>query len=93
MAQGHQIELDPAVMEKLNAFATERNAAPAAIANEAIKEGLASMEERLFWEERRAGASVERGLAALRSAGIGNAPDPGDELPEDLQYLAHERRV
>ncbi len=61
MAQGHQIELDPTVMEKLNAFATERNAAPAAIANEAIEEGPIGGDGRALvlgratgWRERRA---------------------------------------
>jgi predicted transcriptional regulator len=92
MAISH-VALNPTVAAKLEVLARNRELAPDVIANEVIEEGLAAIEERQFWEERRAGASVERGLAALRSAGIGNAPDAGDELPEDLQYLIHERRA
>jgi len=92
MAISHVV-LNPSVAAKLEALARQRELAPDTIANEMIEEGLAVIEERQFWEERRAGPNMERGLAALRSAGIGKAPDPGDELPEDLQYLSHERRA
>ena len=92
MAISH-VALNPSVAAKLEAIARKREAEPDAVANEVIEEGLAVIEEPQFWEERRASASTERGLAALRSAGIGNAPDPGDELPEDLQYLIHKRRA
>jgi hypothetical protein len=85
------LELDASLLAKLETFAAKREVAPEAVASEAIAEGLAAMEERLFWEERRKGADIARGLEILRNAGKGNPPDPGDELPEDLQYLLTER--
>ena len=92
MSSISKLLIQPSTLAELEGFAVQRSADPEALVDEVLLEGIAAIRERLFWEERRKGVDVQKGIDAFNRMGKNNPPDPGDELPEDLKYLLNESR-
>lgn len=57
----------------------------AVLLQQAVAEKLSALKTEEYFAERAARGDVERAKKLLASAGVGNPPMPGDELPEKLR--------
>jgi hypothetical protein len=93
MAVSMQIEVHEEAAEQIRELAATLRRTPEEIAEEVVTNGLHMLLRYAALLKRSATVDIAEGRAILKRAGVGNAPDPGDELPEDLQYLIRERRT
>jgi len=87
-----QIELDATATDEIRKLASALHKTPEEAFEDVLANGIHTMQRFAFYTKNRGTVSAERGLEILRKAGVGNPPDPGDELPDDLKYLLDERR-
>jgi hypothetical protein len=93
MSSIHVIDVQPETFAAAEAVAAEKQMGVEAILDAAMNRGLDLFRQELFFQERlrRAearGATLEDAYAIVARAGKGNAPDPGDEMPDDLKHLS-----
>jgi len=77
--------------EARNAAASERVALNQLI-NVALAEKVSALRTQEFFRERAGNADRRETLRILARAGAGNAPVPGDELPEVAKSKGKKRR-
>ncbi len=76
------LRLQPSLLEEARKLAEEEGVALNQLINVAVAEKLSALRTRKYFEERAARADLAKAKEILERAGIGNQPDPGDELPE-----------
>jgi NAD(P)H-nitrite reductase large subunit len=91
MAASMNIEVDGQAAEEIRELAALLKKTPEETAGEILANGMHMFRRYAFYKHRSETADGTRGLEILKRAGVGNPPDPGDELPEDLKYLLTER--
>ncbi len=92
MSATMQIELDVDSTNDIRELAAILHKTPEQTADEMVAYAMHRARRFAFYLKNAGTVSPERGLEVLRGMGVGNAPDPGDELPDDLKYLLDERR-
>ena len=91
MGSAMQIALDEEEAEQVRELAIDLEQTPEKVAEEAMANGMLMLRRYAYLKKRSKNADIGRALEILNRAGKDNPPDPGDELPEDLQYLLTER--
>jgi hypothetical protein len=91
MAASMHIDVDEQAAEEIRELAALLDKTPEETAEEILANGMHILRRYAFYKKRSETADGTKGLEILKRAGVGNPPDPGDELPEDLQYLLTER--
>lgn len=76
------LRLQPSLLEEVRKLAEEEGVAVNQLINVAVAEKLSALRTAKYFEERSARADVPKALDILKRLGVGNPPDPGDELPE-----------
>ena len=90
MSSALHIDFDEVATRKIRKLAGRLERTPEDMAQEAMTYGMYMLQRYARLRERSNTADVAKAIAILRKAGRDNPPDPGDELPEDLQYLLAE---
>lgn len=93
MAAMTQIPLRSEQAETISRLAEMLHETPEEVAEQIIANGIRMTRWQALWTSGQPLTTPEEGLRILELAGKGNPPDPGDELPEDLQYLLSEDRA
>ena len=93
MSETMTIEFDEHATEELRELATALHRTPESLAQEAILSGIQMVRRYATLKRGAESVDVEKVISMLRTKRNDNAPDPGDELPEDLKYLLDERRA
>jgi hypothetical protein len=76
------LRLQPSLLRELHEVAEEEGVTVNQLINMAVAEKLAALRPERCLSERAARADPDRARTVLARAGAGNAPLPGDELPE-----------
>jgi hypothetical protein len=90
MSASMHIDFNEAAAEKIRRVATSLDQSPEDTAQEALTYGMYMLQRYAALKKRADKVDVAKTIEMLRSVGRDNAPDPGDELPEDLKYLLAE---
>jgi hypothetical protein len=91
MAQTHLIQLSEAASQEITAYAAQVGLDPESMAEELVVAGFATLRRLRYFEPKPEKVDVSEALEILSRAGKGNAPDPGDEIPSDLQHVFSNR--
>lgn len=75
------LSLQPSLLEEVRKLAKEEGVAVNQFINVAVAEKLSALRTERYFSERGARGDVGRALEILGSAGVGNPPRKGDELP------------
>ncbi|MGH8248542.1 MAG: toxin-antitoxin system HicB family antitoxin [Gammaproteobacteria bacterium] len=75
------LRLPPSLMEEARNLAKSEGVALNQLINVAVAEKVSSLRTAQYFAERAARGNVKRALRVLKSAGAGNPPLAGDELP------------
>ncbi|MBV8360043.1 MAG: hypothetical protein JO189_19215 [Deltaproteobacteria bacterium] len=76
------LRLQPSLMEELRDVAAAEDTTLNQFINVAVAEKLAALRTEAYFRERAARAGIPGALKILDRLGIGNAPLPGDRMPE-----------
>jgi len=76
------LRLQPSLLEKARKLAEAEGVALNQLINVAVAEKLSALRTAEYFAERAARADIPEALRILDRAGVGQAPVPGDELPE-----------
>jgi hypothetical protein len=74
------LRLSPSLMDEARKIAESEGVAVNQLINIAVAEKVSALRTSEFFAERAAKGSVTRALGILERAGVGNAPESGDEL-------------
>ena len=74
------LRLQPSLLEEARRVAESEGVALNQLINVAVAEKLAALRTASYFHERAAGADVSKAKLILERAGVGNAPQAGDEL-------------
>ncbi|BBK32183.1 HicB-like protein involved in pilus formation [Stella humosa] len=74
------LRLQPSLLDEARKVAESEGVALNQFINVAVAEKLSALRTESFFSERGARADVPKALAILGRPGVGNPPDPGDEL-------------
>jgi len=74
------LRLQPSLLEEARKLAEAEGVALNQFINVAVAEKLSAVRTAKFFAERAARADVAGALEILARAGVGNAPDDGDEI-------------
>lgn len=77
------LRLQRSLLDEARRLAAEEGVALNQLINVAVAEKLAALRSELFFRERARRANIPGALAILDRLGVGNPPEPGDELPPD----------
>jgi len=79
------LRLQPSLLEELRGVAEAEDTTLNQFINVAVAEKLAALRTETYFRERAARADIPGALKVLDRLGVGNAPLPGDRMPELLQ--------
>jgi len=82
------LRLQPSLLDEARRLAAEEGVALNQLINVAVAEKLAAIRTETFFRERARRADIPKALAILDKLGVGNPPEPGDELPGDERPTA-----
>jgi hypothetical protein len=82
------LRLQPSLLEELRKAAELEGVALNQLINVAVAEKVSALRTEEYFRERGRRASRAETLRILDRAGKGNAPVPGDELPQEWQKKA-----
>ena len=85
------IDINEDAAEEIQRLATALEWTPEQTEKEIVTNGIHMLRRYAFLMKSSKSVDVAEAIEILNRAGAGNPPDPGDELPEDLQYLLTER--
>jgi hypothetical protein len=74
------LRLQPSLLEEARRLAEAEGVALNQFINVAVAEKLSALRTASYFAERAARADVGKALEVLARAGVGNAPDAGDEI-------------
>ena len=77
------LRLQPSLLDEARKVAEAEGVALNQLINVAVAEKLSALRTEQYFAERAARGDVPRALEILGRAGVGNPPEPGDELPAD----------
>jgi hypothetical protein len=86
------LQLSESASQAVSDYAAQVGKDASQMAEEILLAGLSTLRRLRYYDEKPQQIDVSDALEILSRAGVGNAPDPGDELPDDLKYLLDERR-
>lgn len=75
------LRLQPSLLEELRKVAETEGVAVNQLINVAVAEKLSALRTESYFTERMARADAAKARAILERAGVGNAPEAGDETP------------
>jgi len=75
------LRLQPSLLDEVRKLAQSEGVALNQFINVAVAEKLSALRTEDYFRERAARGDVEKALGILKRAGVGNPPEPGDELP------------
>ena len=75
------LRLQPSLLEEARKLAKDEGVALNQFINVAVAEKLSALRTESYFADRAAQANIPEALEILERAGMGNPPDPGDELP------------
>ena len=78
------LRLQPALMEEAKKVAKAEGVAVNQLINVAVAEKVSALRTEDYFAERAARGDIKKALQALKRAGKGSAPVPGDELPTKI---------
>ena len=76
------LRLQPSLMEEARKVAKAEGVAVNQLINVAVAEKVSALRTEEYFAERAAKGDIEKALRVLKRSGKGNAPVPGDELPQ-----------
>jgi hypothetical protein len=76
------LRLQPSLMEEAKKVAKAEGVAVNQLINVAVAEKVSALRTEEYFAERAAKGDIEKALRVLKRSGKGNAPVPGDELPQ-----------
>lgn len=76
------LRLQPSLLEEARKLAEKEGVAVNQLINVAVAEKLSALRTEEYFRERSARADLTEAREILSRAGKGNAPAPGDELPQ-----------
>lgn len=79
------LRLNPSLMREARKVAKADGVAVNQLINVAVAEKVSALRTEEYFAERAAKGDIKRALRFLASAGKGNAPLPGDELPAKMR--------
>jgi predicted HicB family RNase H-like nuclease len=79
------LRLQPSLLEELRGVAKAEDTTLNQFINVAVAEKLVAIRTEAYFRERAARADIPGALEVLDRLGIGNAPLPGDKMPEPPQ--------
>lgn len=74
------LRLQPSLLEEARRLAEAQGVALNQFINVAVAEKLSAMRTERYFAERAKRADIGRALEILQRAGVGNAPERGDEI-------------
>jgi hypothetical protein len=75
------LRLQPSLLAEARKLAESEGVALNQLINVAVAEKLSALRTQDYFAERAARADMDKALAILERAGVGNPPMAGDELP------------
>jgi hypothetical protein len=81
------VHLSLSVSRELRRYAAIIGSDPDKMADELMLSTLATLRKLRYFEPKPETLDASGALAILDKAGLGNPPDAGDELPDDLLHL------
>lgn len=76
------LRLQPSLLDEARKLANEEGVALNQLINVAVAEKLSALRTETYFAERAARGDIGKALEALKRAGVGNPPAPGDEIRE-----------
>jgi hypothetical protein len=89
------VKIQRHTLDAAQALAAETHLPVEQIVDEAVQRGISTIRQNIYFDQRIKRAkegSFDEVMKMFSPKRNGNAPDPGDELPEDLKYLLDVRR-